>query len=150
MRTAAPAVLRRVRGLLRGPQRTFAAAAAVVMLAGAGTWTAVLVTLFAVGGSPYVVPHWIGWFREQPVARPALEPAPKPKRRPAPRSLEDLADLSDEALCLAWRASFPGLQRATSAVDHLRLVEERGAYLDELNRRHPDGVAAWLADIRRV
>ncbi|WP_395570776.1 alpha/beta fold hydrolase [Streptomyces sp. BK79] len=33
--------LPRVRGLLRGPRRTLAAAAAVVVLAGAGTWTAV-------------------------------------------------------------------------------------------------------------
>ncbi|MEV5015124.1 alpha/beta fold hydrolase [Streptomyces sp. NPDC053780] len=33
--------LPRVRGLLRGPRRIFSAAAAVVVLAGAGTWTAV-------------------------------------------------------------------------------------------------------------
>jgi ABC-2 type transport system ATP-binding protein len=33
--------LPRVRGLLRGPRRTLSAAAAVVVLAGAGTWTAV-------------------------------------------------------------------------------------------------------------
>ncbi|WP_427896196.1 hypothetical protein ACQHIV_19900 [Kribbella sp. GL6] len=137
----------------------------------AGAWTAVLLGLFAIAGSPYVVPHWIGWFRDAPTARPAADlrptlrpklkvkhppaaaaaaaPAPGEARRPA-HDLADLADLSDEALCLAWRASFPGLQRALSPTDHLRVVEERRAYLDELDRRHPDGVAAWLASNPRA
>ncbi|MFD7154201.1 hypothetical protein ACFV9C_06375 [Kribbella sp. NPDC059898] len=136
----------------------------------AGTWPAVLLGLFAIAGSPYVVPHWIGWFREQPAARPTvdLRPTLRPKlkakhpaaaaaapgevRRPAHdlADLADLADLSDEALCLAWRASFPGLQRALSLADHLRVVDERRAYLDELDRRHPEGVAAWLASNPRA
>ncbi|GAA1581636.1 hypothetical protein [Kribbella karoonensis] len=142
---------------------TVLSGAGTIVIAGlgslAGTWTAVLVGLFVIGGSPYVVPHWIGWFREPPAPRPAPRPARRPKKQakakhqPAARPVEDLTDLtdlSDEALCLAWRASFPGLQRAASPVDQLRVVEERRAYLDELARRHPDGVAAWLASNPRA
>ncbi|MGZ0147783.1 hypothetical protein ACXJJ3_12005 [Kribbella sp. WER1] len=130
---------------------TVLSGAGTIVLAGlgslAGAWTAVLIALLAVVGAPAVVPHWIGWFGQQPVVR-----TPRPVRRPARKvqASEDLADLSDEALCLAWRASFPGLQRAGSAAEQLRVVEERRAYLDELDRRHPDRVAAWLASNPRA
>jgi hypothetical protein len=56
-----------------------------------------------------------------------------------------LRDLDDEALCLAWRRSFVRLQQAPSLSARLRHVQERQRLLDELERRNPDGLAAWLA-----
>jgi hypothetical protein len=67
------------------------------------------------------------------------EPGPKSPPRIA------LELLDDRALCLAWRVSFSGLQRAGTAEQRLRIVDERRAYLDELERRTASGLAAWLA-----
>lgn len=63
---------------------------------------------------------------------------------PVPSAM-DLRMFSDEQLCRAWRTSSAALSEQRPADQRLRLVDERQAYLDELERRHPDGVAAWLA-----
>jgi hypothetical protein len=52
--------------------------------------------------------------------------------------------LTDEELCLAWRRSFLGLERAHTTVALQDVVRLRQAYLDELTRRHPSGVRAWF------
>jgi hypothetical protein len=57
----------------------------------------------------------------------------------------ELRDLDDEALCLAWRRSYVQLQQSTSASARIRHVQERQLLLDELERRDPTGLAAWLA-----
>jgi hypothetical protein len=67
-----------------------------------------------------------------------------------PASLSDqpsvaLDALTDEQLCRAWRASYAALQRQSSAARAVTAVAERQRYLDELERRNPDGFAAWLA-----
>jgi hypothetical protein len=99
--------------------------AAVVVVA-AGWWTApprpgghldAVARAFAYAGTPYA---------------------------PVPPYL-DLHLFTDEQLCQAWRASHPALQRCSSVQETMRAVEERQTYLDELARRHPDGVTAWLA-----
>lgn len=64
---------------------------------------------------------------------------------PAPQEQAEVGFLSDEELCLAWRRSFQLLAAAPSAQARLTVVEERQRYLDELYRRSPEGVAAWLA-----
>lgn len=51
--------------------------------------------------------------------------------------------LSDEELCRSWRASYLSLQEAPSAT-YLELVTLREAYLDDLERRNPLGMRAWL------
>lgn len=58
---------------------------------------------------------------------------------PAPESLE-VRDL-----CRAWRASFDQLEHSRSPTERLEVVRARQAYLDTLERRNPDGLAAWLA-----
>jgi hypothetical protein len=65
---------------------------------------------------------------------------------PAP----ELSSLGDEALCLAWRRSFRLLETATSAAERLTVVKKRQQYLDELQRRSPEGLAAWLASGARA
>lgn len=56
-----------------------------------------------------------------------------------------LSDLTDEQLCLEWRASYVALQGPVSHRQLIRIVRERQGYLDELERRSPQGFTAWLA-----
>ncbi|MEV0291454.1 hypothetical protein AB0H36_45640 [Kribbella sp. NPDC050820] len=139
----------------------------VGMLLGAAM--AVLLLVFVIGGSPHVVriglrrfgrhghvftspraagPRGYDGTYPDSVPEPSAPTEPDPEQvaaaRPAP------ADLSDEELSLAWRASFPALQRATSPAQRLRIVAERQEYLDELERRSPRGLAAWLASGARA
>ncbi|MFG1814476.1 hypothetical protein ACGFIF_11975 [Kribbella sp. NPDC049174] len=85
--------------------------------------------------------------------------APPPVRRVPTTSFADgsaeapareLSSLDDEALCLAWRRSFVLLEDARSAMARLSVVEQRQRYLDELDRRSPEGLAAWLASGARA
>lgn len=51
---------------------------------------------------------------------------------------------TDEELCRAWCASYRSLERTPSPQKRIRIVEERGRHLDELERRHPAAITAWL------
>jgi hypothetical protein len=51
--------------------------------------------------------------------------------------------LSDEELCWSWRASYTALLAAPE-VARLELVTLRQAYLEDLERRNPRGMRAWL------
>jgi hypothetical protein len=127
-----------------------------------GTPTAVLLAVIVVGGSPYAIQYSVRRLTEQghlDAASPkphrpdradrAAEPAVLPMTGTGPGS--DMRPhiapdaLSDEALCLAWRASFSALHKAGSPAQRLRIVDERRAYLDEIERRTTNGMAAWLA-----
>ena len=59
-------------------------------------------------------------------------------------------ELDDAAVCLAWRTSYLALQRLSSSASRLRLVQRRQHCLDELERRNPNGFAAWLASGARA
>ena len=54
-------------------------------------------------------------------------------------------ELTDKALCDVWRASFLQLREATSPTLQARIVAARHVYLDELARRNPAGLNAWLS-----
>lgn len=79
-----------------------------------------------------------------PVVRP--EPLSDPATRLAAghAPAEELRALDDVALCLAWRRSFRLLEASRSATERMVVVEQRQQYLDELHRRSPEGLAAWL------
>jgi hypothetical protein len=91
---------------------------------------------------------------DRPVVRPepttprdsATSLADGPAATPAP----ELSSLGDEALCLAWRRSFRLLETAPTAAVRLSVVVKRQQYLDELHRRSPEGLAAWLASGARA
>lgn len=53
--------------------------------------------------------------------------------------------LSDQELCRVWRASFSALQSARTSVARMQMVRLRQASLDELERRNPPALGAWLA-----
>ncbi|MGW7680712.1 hypothetical protein ACWGID_08245 [Kribbella sp. NPDC054772] len=66
------------------------------------------------------------------------------------RPARELDALDDQALCWAWRRSFRLLEAAPSAIERLSVVVQRQQYLDELHRRSPEGLAAWLASGARA
>lgn len=55
-----------------------------------------------------------------------------------------LDELTDEQLCEAWRQTCDALAAAPSAPATSRIVRERADYVEELTRRSPMGVTAWL------
>ncbi|MGW1344400.1 hypothetical protein ACWCOV_25400 [Kribbella sp. NPDC002412] len=140
------------------------AGAGAVAFVGLGTLLggpmAVLVLALAVGGSPYVVRRWIGRLRDHEHLPAPENPGEAESVATAAARVQQLesidlpaveaAELSDDALVLAWRSSFSALQRATSPAESAQIVEARHAYLDELERRNPPGVAAWLASGARA
>jgi hypothetical protein len=78
-------------------------------------------------------------------ARTPVHPTAPRRAAPAPPSLARLDDLDDAALCRAWRESFGLLRAARSDTARLDVVERRQRYLDELQLRHPAGMASWLS-----
>lgn len=97
--------------------------------------------------SPWLLGRWVTEGRRAAVAAPATAPATVPDARDEARSRLDqvLATLDDAELCRRWRQSFIDL-KLTGPDRRWRVVELRAAYLDEMSRRHPHAVSAWMAD----
>jgi hypothetical protein len=58
--------------------------------------------------------------------------------------------MTTQDLCRSWRASFHALRNAGSAGAYAELVSLREAYIDELERRDPQGTRAWLGSGARA
>jgi hypothetical protein len=56
----------------------------------------------------------------------------------------DVVALADAELCQAWVATFETLQSAPDWMALERVAMLRQSYLDELERRDPDALVAWL------
>ncbi len=69
--------------------------------------------------------------------RRSLQRAPKTEAPPI--------TISTAELCRQWQDSHEALRRATSADARLRIVQARQRCLDELEKRDPEGLSAWLA-----
>ncbi|MHA6795503.1 hypothetical protein ACVGVM_18595 [Pseudonocardia bannensis] len=95
--------------------------------------------------------------RRPPAANPGPPPPPPPEHpgRPEPdrssapppqpeRTSCPVPTLSTEMLCWEWRRSYVEVCRATDPAHLSRLVLLRAAYLDELERRDPEGFRKWL------
>jgi hypothetical protein len=131
------------------------AAIGMGVLLGAGS--AVMLLLLGFGSSPTVVR-----FCRRRVGQSASESAsaPPPERldqraepaaaAPADDAQSQPQSLTDAQLCTAWRVSFSALEKARTEQQRLRIVEERQDCLDELERRNPHGLAAWLASGARA
>jgi hypothetical protein len=61
-----------------------------------------------------------------------------------PAGLDRSGGLTTAELCRQWQESYEDLRVATTAAARLRIVETRQHYLDELERRDPFGLTAWL------
>lgn len=59
-------------------------------------------------------------------------------------SVPDVAALADAELCRAWVATFDTLQPAPDWMTLERVALLRQSYLDELERRDPEALVAWL------
>jgi hypothetical protein len=57
----------------------------------------------------------------------------------------DVPTRSTADLCLQWRDSYEALRQARTDKQRLHIVIERQRCLDELDRRDPEGLQAWLA-----
>jgi hypothetical protein len=68
------------------------------------------------------------------------------KLRLFPDRLADRKALTTAELCRQWQDSYEALRGAATAAARLRIVETRQHYLDELERRDPSGLRAWLGD----
>jgi hypothetical protein len=90
--------------------------------------------------------------RRHASTKPPLPPMPEPDVTESAWAddLEDLESLDDQALCLAWRRSFLVLQAAASTRARMIVVRQRERFLDELDRRSPQGLAAWMASGARA
>ena len=144
---------------------TALAASGTVVFIGLGTLLgapiAMLLLAITVGGSPSAIRFFDRWLRAHGHLPSALPQSAQPDRavrssesakaptvriEPDQASMPHIApsSLSDEALCLALRTSFAALQKVSSPT-RLRIVDERRAYLNEIERRTAHGMAAWLA-----
>jgi hypothetical protein len=65
--------------------------------------------------------------------------------RDSRNELFDCTTTSTARLCSAWVDSYGILQRAETPGVRLRVIAARQEYLDELERRDPEGFNAWLA-----
>ncbi|MEP7088837.1 MAG: hypothetical protein ABI776_01920 [Nocardioidaceae bacterium] len=78
------------------------------------------------------------------------EPSPSESLQPTmplasdPGALADPADLSDHDLFRLWRRTFWDLLLEGERVPSWEMVELRARCLEELERRNPDAVRAWL------
>lgn len=94
--------------------------------------------------------------RQQPpeqnraVPPPAQQDAVDLELVPASAWAPAVQTLSDNELCLAWRASFTVLQSAESPAARGQLVTLRQAYLDDIERRDPVALDAWLTSGARA
>lgn len=109
-----------------------AAGAAVIVLAGGvavALGPSVLWLVVLLGATSPPVVRWCGGMRG---------PGTPPGRRGVPaRSTADL--------CRQWCDSYDALREARTDAQRLRIVMERQRCLDELDRRDPEGLQAWLA-----
>ena len=75
---------------------------------------------------------------------PAVPPGPLDTAPDWSPTLTVPTHLSDHDLCLAWESSSRALRQCTSTSARLEVVRVRQACLDELERRQPDAVRAWV------
>jgi len=112
---------------------------------------AIIVALVVVASSPWVVGASRRWLRTVPSpldwpldsviwALSYSGPTYAPFQPPAVQPVSD-----DQLLRQAWCASYRALEATTSRRKAIRIIEERSEYLDELERRNPAALAAWLA-----
>ena len=83
-----------------------------------------------------------------PPTKPLAQPDPGLQREAS--DAIDPVDMSDQQLCLAWRASYIALRHTSCLADQLALSTLRATYLVELELRDPGGFAAWIASGARA
>lgn len=80
-----------------------------------------------------------------PPAPVSPQEAQIPAQRTPIRAAPDVRLVSDQRLRGVWRTSYLVLQTRPCASEVMAIVEERQRYLDDFERRNPEGFEAWLA-----
>lgn len=133
----------RARAVARNAVLGVAATVAVIgLIAGLGGLGFLMCALFA-GTSPPVAERLRLW-RERRRAERGEAHVPDAEPRANRPSAPACAELSTAELVLAWRVSSTSLLRARTPSAANAVVVRRQCYLDELERRDPDGVRRWL------
>jgi hypothetical protein len=122
-------------------------------LLGAGVFPLALSVIVT---SPYAWKASSRWRRSRLTSSPASLDATddavahtRPGLGPAPAPMEP-TQLTDEELCLAWRASYWALRDGSSGTEVMDAVTVRQCILDEFERRNSTGLSAWLASGARA
>jgi hypothetical protein len=144
-------------GVIRLVRTAFVADMAVTAAAGLGAVLGalgIMLVLAAVGTAPlltsWVCRRWrLSWSLPEGDQHDSWgghlrEPDLDDEEAEQIRAPQELRHLDDASLCLAWRRSFVLLHQRTSVIKQMSLVQQRQEYLDELERRSPYGLAAWL------
>jgi hypothetical protein len=76
-----------------------------------------------------------------------LAPAAQPEPVVHPSAV---AAVTNAELCALWRSSYTALQRASTTAARTRLVANRQVFLDEMERRNPTALTAWLTSGARA
>ena len=111
-----------------------------------GLWVLAVLALLA-ASSPAAVRSCHGWLaRVESTGDDHGGPriVPSPAKSPAPAGT-GLRSLDDTELCQTWAASYRALRATSSPALMARIVTARQTYLDELARRNPEGLTAWLS-----
>jgi hypothetical protein len=80
-------------------------------------------------------------------APPPIEYLPQ---APGPVGASPIADMDTHELCHEWRRTYLALQAARFPSASLRIVSRRQLLLDEIERRNPAAMSAWLASGARA
>lgn len=133
----------RIRLAVRNGVIAAAATIAVLgLIAGFGGWGLLICLLFAATSPPATERFW-RWWEQQRLERREQQIPPE-ERRVSDHPRRRCSEMTTSELVHAWRASFTSLQRAQTTTAKNEIVDRRQQYLDELERRDPDGIRRWL------
>lgn len=83
------------------------------------------------------------WLEQRRLERRAAQ-VPPDEREVSEHPRRRCSEMTTAELVLAWRMSFNSLLRAQTTAATSEIVARRAQYLDELERRDPDGMRRWL------
>ena len=131
------------RAVLRSPLGALVSVTVVATSFSVGSLIWPMLALLA-GTSPWTVARGLRLVRRGGTGSRTARRAPAaPERVEAADWAPAVRSLSDDELCTAWLTSYAAMQAAPSA-DRARIVTLRQAYLEDLERRNPRGLRAWL------
>ncbi len=129
-------------GLRTGVVATAVAVAVIGLVAVFGGLGLLLSVLLA-ATSPPLVDRYGRWLERRRLDRREAQ-IPADERDVSDMPRRRCSEMTTEELVLAWRTSFNALLRAQTTAAKNAVVARRQQYLDELERRDPDGLRRWL------
>lgn len=134
---------RRVRtGLQVGVVASAATVALLGLVASLGGLGLLIGLIFA-ATSPPLINRLGRWLEQRQLDRREAQ-VPAEEREVSDHPRRPCSEMTTAELVRAWRASFNSLLRAQTTAATNEIVTRRAQYLDELERRDPDGIRRWL------